>query len=170
MAYSSWSVSFNEQPSAAKWNILGTNDAYFDSLIGSGTAWTSWTPTLTNLSGGTLTYAKYCQIGKTVHWRFKYTMAGANVSGLVNITAPVTMSSDYGAGSSNAEPLGVAIFLDVGSALYQGVVLPTSDGKLNIRVSGSAGTYANPGDISATVPFTWGNTDILSAAGTYEAA
>ena len=41
MAYSSWSVSFNEQPSAAKWNILGTNDAYFDSLIGSGTAWTS---------------------------------------------------------------------------------------------------------------------------------
>lgn len=34
MAYSSWSVSFNEQPSAAKWNILGTNDASFNDGTG----------------------------------------------------------------------------------------------------------------------------------------
>lgn len=33
MAYASWSVVFGEQPSAAKWNILGSNDAWFDSLI-----------------------------------------------------------------------------------------------------------------------------------------
>lgn len=33
MAYASWSVTFGEQPSAAKWNILGTNDAYFDEYI-----------------------------------------------------------------------------------------------------------------------------------------
>lgn len=31
--YSAWSVVFGEQPSAAKWNILGTNDAYFDDYI-----------------------------------------------------------------------------------------------------------------------------------------
>lgn len=30
MAYASWSVTFGEQPSAAKWNILGTNDASFN--------------------------------------------------------------------------------------------------------------------------------------------
>lgn len=29
MAYQAWSVVFGEQPSAAKWNILGTNDAAF---------------------------------------------------------------------------------------------------------------------------------------------
>lgn len=29
MAYAAWSVVFGEQPSAAKWNILGTNDAAF---------------------------------------------------------------------------------------------------------------------------------------------
>jgi len=29
MAYASWSVVFGEQPSTAKWNILGTNDASF---------------------------------------------------------------------------------------------------------------------------------------------
>jgi hypothetical protein len=36
MAYASWSVVFGEQPSAAKWNTLGTNDAYFNTQIGSG--------------------------------------------------------------------------------------------------------------------------------------
>ncbi len=29
MAYTAWSVVFGEQPSASKWNILGTNDAHF---------------------------------------------------------------------------------------------------------------------------------------------
>lgn len=36
MAYSSWSVVFGEQPSAAKWNILGTNDASFNDGTGLG--------------------------------------------------------------------------------------------------------------------------------------
>lgn len=34
MAYTSWSVVFGEQPSAAKWNILGTNDASFNDGTG----------------------------------------------------------------------------------------------------------------------------------------
>lgn len=36
MAYQAWSVVFGEQPSASKWNILGTNDASFND--GSGIA------------------------------------------------------------------------------------------------------------------------------------
>lgn len=38
MAYNSWSVVFGEQPSAAKWNILGANDASFNDGTGIGTA------------------------------------------------------------------------------------------------------------------------------------
>jgi hypothetical protein len=34
MAYASWSVVFGEQPTAAKWNILGTNDASFNNGTG----------------------------------------------------------------------------------------------------------------------------------------
>ena len=34
MAYASWSVVYGEQPSAAKWNILGTNDASFNDGTG----------------------------------------------------------------------------------------------------------------------------------------
>lgn len=33
MAYASWSVVFGEQPSATKWNILGTNDADFNTKL-----------------------------------------------------------------------------------------------------------------------------------------
>ena len=36
MAYASRSVTFGEQPSAAKWNILGTNDASFNDGTGIG--------------------------------------------------------------------------------------------------------------------------------------
>lgn len=34
MSYTSWSVVFGEQPSAAKWNILGANDASFNDGTG----------------------------------------------------------------------------------------------------------------------------------------
>lgn len=34
MAYAVWSVVFGEQPSASKWNILGTNDAAFNNGSG----------------------------------------------------------------------------------------------------------------------------------------
>lgn len=36
MAYVAWSVVYGEQPSAAKWNILGTNDASFNDGSGIG--------------------------------------------------------------------------------------------------------------------------------------
>ena len=36
MAYVAWNVTFGEQPSAAKWNILGTNDASFNDGSGIG--------------------------------------------------------------------------------------------------------------------------------------
>ena len=44
MAYAPWSVTFGEQPSAAKWNILGTNDASFNDGTG--------------IASGAITYAK----------------------------------------------------------------------------------------------------------------
>jgi len=37
MAYTAFSVVFGEQPTAAKWNTLGTNDAHFYAYTGEGT-------------------------------------------------------------------------------------------------------------------------------------
>ncbi len=58
MAYIPWSVVFGEQPSAAKWSILGANDASFNDGSGIGTSaittpkvkLTSLNPTLTVVS------------------------------------------------------------------------------------------------------------------------
>lgn len=47
MAYASWSVVFGEQPSTAKWNILGTNDASFNDGTGIASL-THSTTTVTN--------------------------------------------------------------------------------------------------------------------------
>lgn len=52
-SYSSWSVVFGEQPSASKWNTLGTNDASFHERIG------------TNFSSGTTSPVWWEELGRT---------------------------------------------------------------------------------------------------------
>ena len=133
-----------------------------------GAAWATFTPALANVSGGTLNYAKYIKVGKTVHGRLKYTMAGAGVAGAVSFTLPVAAHTDYGT-SDNA--VGVASFTDTGTALYSGVVYTTASATVaQIRVNGSAGSYANLAALSSTIPFTWATGDAIEIVFTYEAA
>lgn len=182
MAYASWSVSFGEQPSTAKWNILGTNDASFNDgtgiaadkiepahlatgLSSSTWAWQTWAPTLANLSGGTQTTAKYIQTGKKVNFRFVYTLAGAGMGTSPTFTLPVTAVSH-----SDVSIIGRAILQDTGTRQYFGDVCLTS--------TTIAGFYRNITDttdlytaaISSTAPHTWAATDIITATGCYEAA
>lgn len=62
MAYQSWSVVYGEQPSAAKWNILGTNDAGFND--GTGIADDAITAPKINF-GGSGTGVWWEEIGRT---------------------------------------------------------------------------------------------------------
>lgn len=132
-----------------------------------GGAWKSWTPTWVNLSGGTLNYAKYTLIGKTVHFRIKYTLAGAGVAGAVTFTTPTAMHADYTA--SPSEVFGVVSLADTGTAQYMGWLLFSSSGVLQIRYESTA-TNGQALPLSSTAPHTWGSTDIIQASGTYEAA
>lgn len=50
-----WSVIFGEQPNAAKWNILGENDDYFDDATKEG--WSELSETFTYASASTITVA-----------------------------------------------------------------------------------------------------------------
>lgn len=50
-----WSVIFGEQPNAAKWNILGENDDYFDEAVTEG--WSELGETFTYASASTITVA-----------------------------------------------------------------------------------------------------------------
>lgn len=183
MAYTAWSVLAGEQPTAAKWNLLGTNDASFNDgtgigtsaitpeklFAGNGTSWTSqsWTPTWGNLSvgNGTVT-AKYTLIGKVCIATLNITFGSTtSVSGFINFTLPVNFSSDYTA--ANTPFMGI-LSLNAGGAGYFGTARAqaATSNKVEIVVNNSA-TPAQQAATSATVPGTWNSTSNISGTITY---
>lgn len=164
--------------------ILNTNNSVVTSNItdtavtpaklqagtGSGWSWQSWVPTWTNLvvTSSTVT-ARFSQTGKTVNYRIAVVLGGGNVpSGAVSFTLPVT--SVVYAGTSTIPPIGLVSFNDSNTTVYQGVVGWVSTTTANVIVNGAGGTYLTQNNISATVPFTFGNGDEIVISGSYEAA
>lgn len=189
MAYASWSVVFGEQPSAAKWNILGTNDASFNDgtgiavsaitpeklLTGTGTAWgyTSYTPALTNITigNGTLT-SYYKQIGKSVHYYGKFVMGSTSAMGTApRIAVPITVSSNFTV-ASNSYSAGSCYLEDSGVSGY--LAWPnfssSSSTTFTIATLAASGSFVQTSSISSTSPFTWTSTDYLTWNIMYEAA
>lgn len=169
MAYASWSVVFGEQPTAAKWNILGTNDAYFNGLVGSGTAWSSWSPSYTNITVGSGSVsAKYQQFGKTVFYRITIVFgAGMSIASGALISLPVTSVAIPG--TADRQVIGYGTYQDTGTANYYAVVRwnTTTTMKL-MSLDGANSTGYNT--VSNTIPFTWVSTDEIHLHGMYEAA
>lgn len=174
MAYASWSVVFNEQPSAAKWNILGTNDAFFDSLVGSGTAWTTWTPTLSGrfTDGDWTKTCRYQQFGKTVVARLMLVatdatpMAGGVAEAL--FTLPVTSTALTG--TANTVYRGAGNAFDVTGNIHLLYVALNSTTVGVLRAQDSSGSTVVQSSITSTSPFTWTTSDEISATFIYEAA
>ena len=133
-------------------------------------AWTAWTPTLANLTlGSGSVNAEYQRIGQTINYRFKFKLgAGSAVGTGPSFTLPVAPSSDYVSQEDNS--LGVGSFLDAGTQLYPAFV--RYDGSSIVSVFGYAAdvTTATARQPTATVPFTWTTSDVISISGTYEAA
>lgn len=136
-----------------------------------GGAWQSWTPTFTNMSGGTLNYAKYNKIGKTVKFRLQYTMTGANISGgIVSLTLPVDAHGDYTA-SAIPIPVGNAMYYDANAAWMLGFCYTLgSTTNLILTAIGTASSFGNVAGLTATSPFTWASGDKIIISGEYEAA
>lgn len=128
----------------------------------------NWTPTWTNVSGGTNNYAIFSMIGKHVTFRIKYTLAGAGVSGAATFSLPVTAAASQ---SGDVALIGQGYFLDNGNNTYPGQLTFGSTTTMRIRPINAAGTYATAGaETSSTVPFTFGSPDTISAAGVIKAA
>lgn len=191
MAYAAWSVVFGEQPSAAKWNILGTNDSSFNDgtgiangkilpnhLLTSASSlnthvWDSWTPTWTNLTiSSSSVVGAYIQIGKTVHFRLKVVSAGSfAISGDVEFTLPVSpkTSSAYvaddtiGYGQVLDSSAGIRFF----AQLWIGTV--TTRGRIIVWDDNNS-AYLRAAGLSSSLPMTWAVPDEIRLAGTYEAA
>lgn len=132
--------------------------------------WQTWAPSWTGLTvgNGTLNYALYTQIGKTIFFNFKFTLGSSSaVTGPVQVSYPV---------SPNTTPTGV-------SSQFTGNVAFFNDGTTRVigRAYGStstivlaavstSGSYPTQTNLSATVPFTWATDYAFAASGVYEAA
>lgn len=156
-------------------NILAGGVVPNSLTSGTGTswAWQTWSPTWTNLTvgNGTTGYAKYIQIGKTVHFRLKFTFGSTTAAGsYFQFSAPVSLSSDYG----TTDPLNaIATAYDLSATTsYLCTLQVVSSTVIGIRSLHTDGTRGNLEPTSGSDPISanFANGDVLHIAGTYEAA
>ena len=130
------------------------------------TKFTTFTPTWTNLTVGNATQAaQYIQIGKFVYVEGQLTFGTTtSISTNPKINYPVTADSTAPVGQTF-----FAQFIDVGSTVFYGVVQcePTAVDFYNINVAGS---YPGLASVTSTLPFTFGNTDVITYSFIYEAS
>jgi hypothetical protein len=139
-----------------------------DNLNAIANLWTTYTPTWGSsgtapaIGNGTLA-GRYAQSGKVVNYEVLM-LAGSTTTfgtGTWTFTLPVS-----GRAPTTFRPMGIVRMVDVSlSNVYNGFV--TSNDGAVVAASTSASPAAS---VSATVPFTWANTDYAYLAGTYEAA
>jgi hypothetical protein len=145
--------------------VLTANSAQADGVEWSG-AWTSYTPTLGNLTlgNGTLV-ARYAQIGKVCFVFFSFTLGSTSTVGASPyFSLPVT--SNQSAIYANGEVL----LLDYVTAEYYGKVYLNNTTEIVLFAQNSAGTYLKDATITSSVPMTWGTNDKITANFWYEVA
>ena len=135
-----------------------------DQVPNAETAWTSYTPTVTNLTVGNSTVsARYKQIGKTVFVTMKLNLGStASVGSLANFSLPVN-------NATTAYNSGLSFYEDSGTAVYSGFVQMDTN-IAYFTILNASGTYTTRAYLSSTVPFTWTTNDNINVQFYYEAA
>lgn len=123
--------------------------------------WTAYTPTIGGLTttSGTTT-ASYNQVGKTIDFKFQFTLGASSSVAGCTVTLPVTATADTSGQVFNASGYDSSAV-----ATYTLAGIATSTTVVTLRVPGSPVVA-----IGATVPFTWATGDIITISGRYEAA
>ncbi len=150
---------------AAQMNAIGENL----SVIGG--AWTSYTPTWTNLTVGNATQASaYIAAGKLYVVRIKLTFGSTtSISGIPEFTLP--NSASYDSDYTTAAHLGLGAMNDVSGPVTTGcVIFPgTVATRARFLIQQTSATYLTYAAASATIPFTWTTGDQLEAQFLFEA-
>lgn len=143
----------------------------FGAASGLGAAWSTYTPTWTNVTiGNAVVTARYNQIGKRVTLRINATWGSTtSASGQIQFSLPVTAAS-Y-AGTANVGSIGVGTLYHVSpAAVYDCSVTMVSTTVAGIVVKNAAGTYLTLANATNTVPVTWASSDEWNWLIIYEAA
>ena len=128
----------------------------------SGSAWSTWTPTIAGWTGATVNYARYKQYGKTVHYEIKIT-GSTTAPSTFTITPPIAANTTF----AEADTLAGTGLLRMGS-LYQVTNVWTSSTLWRPATITSAA--AAVGYLSSTSPAAYASGAIIRITGTYEAA
>lgn len=163
-----WTTPDDSDPFKNGASAIRTLGSAIDTSTGKGLiAWQSYTPTLSGITigNGTLDF-KYCQIGKTVHVKGQITLGStSSVTTTLDIGVPVNHT-----GYTLGYTLGNVSFTN-NTVYNQGMMVSVANAASFRAVVGNAsGTYVGITDLSATVPFTWGNTHKIFVTFTYQAA
>lgn len=141
--------------------------------------WFAFTPSWTNLtvgtSGNTYNTGYFSMSGKTVSYRLAmiFGSSGPSMGSAPVFVLPVAPNTGYYRSSVGlAGNLGYATLLDSGVTEYFGFIRISSadQTKAEVLAVDASATYGRVGNISATVPFSWGSGDGLFVTGNYEAA
>jgi len=127
-------------------------------------AWTDWTPTLTNLTKGDGTQiAKYRRLGSgSIDFFWKLVLGSTSSVGTSpSITLPVAASADY----STYPPFGYGMLTDASTSARAPIVVNlTSTTTVVLQYFSALNTVANLG---AAAPWVWTTSDVLTLQGTY---
>jgi hypothetical protein len=142
---------------------LRVNTASPTGLQWHGGAWTTWTPTINNVTVGNGTIlARYQQIGSVVYFSMKFTFGSTSaIAGSPNFTIPIA------AASANSY---TAFILDTGVQSYVATAYLPVGSSLFLDLIDTTSSRAASAAFSATSPFTWGTGDFFLVSGSYEVA
>ena len=149
-------------------------NAISDNLNAIGDAWTSYTPSLSNLTlgtGGTVT-GYYVQVGQFVWVDIVAVLGSSGYSvsnnpefGLPNST---TFASRY---TANVSTVGTALAVETGAnSRYQGYARVQTTSTVAIGMANVSGSYIATSGVNSTAPFTWNAADEFHLHFWYEAA
>jgi hypothetical protein len=147
-------------PSFTAGTVLPASDlqTLADELTAVAAAWTSWTPTLTNLTLGNGTLAAaYRRVGKTGDLRFAFTLGSTSAVGTnPQFSLPFTLNSTIA--SSGLQLIGPATLVDSGTARRMGAIQADTSTTVSIIQINATPAVAS---ITATSPWTWTTGDML---------
>jgi hypothetical protein len=159
--------------------VLSTNNSVPNNTLSNtgsfGAAWafTSWSPTWTNLTinNGTQV-AKYSQMGKRIQFYLSLTVGSTTAFTATTPTFTLPVASIAAYAPVAFMPIGIAGFNDVsaGATVTLGNVTWNSTTTGSITVTSAGGTYDTASGITSAVPFTFATGDTILLSGIYEAA
>ena len=125
------------------------------------TDWQSFTPTGSWTTNTTYT-GQWRRVGDSIDIRGRISLSGAPNAVTLTVNIPFGLAIDTNKIASDAQrTLGLWSGTDTGVQSYTGVIRYASTNSVGLDCqNGSLTTYVIPALVNATVPFTWGNTDL----------